>query len=289
MTISEELGHSVRSRTDAFQWDRELYQQWNGGGACWLDRDPKNGGGSFAALQQVFSTFAATAANEKNDFSGSISGNGTDIDNNYVLRNSALQHNENHGATPQPGPDIPWCLHDSGNAANEDRSPPGAAQSPNIASQRLPISCSICCKAAEKVLETTPSAAKQNTSIRAHDYKILNSPELKTACYVCGRKGSWFIEKYTNERRARSKDKQEARRVCRSCYNDAVKVEQMALVPLSGTVVVSRCERVTADVGKCSVCGLVKAEWIDREAGVKLCEHCYGRGVRECVREAGVV
>ena len=55
----------------------------------------------------------------------------------------------------------------------------------------------------------------------------------------------------------------------------------MALVPLPGTVVVSRCERVTVDVGKCSVCGLVKAEWIDREAGVMLCEHCYGRGVRE--------
>ena len=288
VTISEEQGHSVRRRTDAFQWDRELYRQWNGGGACWLDRDPKNGGGSFAALQQVFSTFSATAANEKNDFSGSISCNDTDIDNNSVLIHSALQQNENHGATQQPGPDITRCLHDSGNAANEDRSPPGAAQSPDIASQRVLIGCSICCKAAEKVLETTPSAAKQNTTIRAHDYKILNSSEPKTACYVCGRKGSRFIEKYTNERRARSKDQQGARRVCRSCFNDAVKVEQMALVPLPGTVVVSRCERVMADVGKCSVCGLVRAEWIDREVGVNLCEHCYGRGVRENVRVAGV-
>jgi len=27
----------------------------------------------------------------------------------------------------------------------------------------------------------------------------------------------------------------------------------------------------------------------DREAGVKLCEHCYGRGVREDARESGVV
>jgi len=39
--------------------------------------------------------------------------------------------------------------------------------------------------------------------------------------------------------------------------------------------------RVTSDVGKCSVCGMVRADWIDRDAGVKLCEHCYGRGMRE--------
>ncbi|MDO8871475.1 MAG: hypothetical protein Q7V05_01930 [Methanoregula sp.] len=123
---------------------------------------------------------------------------------------------------------------------------------------------------AANVQQTTAPAAKQERTIRANDYKKLDSSEPKTACYVCGRKGSWFIEKYTHERRARSKDQQDARRVCRSCYNDAVKAEQMASVPLPGTVVVSRCERVTADVGKCSVCELVRAKWIDREAGVKL-------------------
>ena len=69
----------------------------------------------------------------------------------------------------------------------------------------------------------------------------------------------------------------------------AVKAEQTASVPLPGTVDVSRCSRVTADIGKCSVCGIAKAVWIDREAGVKLCEHCYGRGVREDAQEAGVV
>ena len=35
--------------------------------------------------------------------------------------------------------------------------------------------------------------------------------------------------------------------------------------------------------------GIAKAVWLDREACVKLCEHCYGRGVREDAREAGVV
>ena len=289
VTISEDQGHSVRRRTDAFQWDRELYRQWNGGGACWLDPDPKNGGGSFAALQQVSSTFAATAANEKGVPAGSVSCKCTENDNNSLLRECALQQNENHGATRQPGPDKSPCLHNSGNAANEDRNLPGAAKSSDTASQCVPIASSTCCKPAEKALQTTPLAAKHNRTIRARDYKPLELPEPRAVCSVCGKKGSSHVEKFTAERKARPKDQQDARRVCRSCYKAAVKAEQEASVPLPGTVDVSRCERVTAYVGKCSICGLVKAEWIDRQAGVKLCEHCYGRGMRENARGAGLV
>ncbi|MDO9036678.1 MAG: hypothetical protein Q7U51_15960 [Methanoregula sp.] len=290
VTVTETDGYAVRRRTEAFEGDKELYRQWKCGGACWLDRDPKDGdGGSFAAFLHVSCNFAATAANEKGAPGASGSCNGTDIDNNSVLREGELLQNRNYTATQQSGPDTLQSLHNSAFAANENRSLPKPAGLENIVAQHSPIDCCTCSKRAANVQQTTAPAAKQERTIRANDYKKLESSEPKTACYVCGRKGSWFIEKYTNERRGRSKDKQEARRVCRSCYNDAVKVEQMALVPLPGTVDVSRCERVTADVGKCSVCGLVKAEWIDREAGVKLCEHCYGRGVRESVREAGVV
>jgi hypothetical protein len=128
------------------------------------------------------------------------------------------------------------------------------------------------------------SAAKRNLTIRARDYKPLELPEPKSVCSVCGKKGSSYVEKFTAERKARPRDQQDARRICKACYRAAVKAEQEASVPLPGTVDVSRCERVTAAIGKCSVCGLVKAEWIDREAGVKLCEHCYGRGVRENAR-----
>ncbi len=121
------------------------------------------------------------------------------------------------------------------------------------------------------------------------DYKPLELPEPKSVCSVCGKKGSSYVEKFTAERKARPRDQQDARRICKACYKAAVKAEQEASVPLPGTVDVSRCERVTAAIGKCSVCGLVKAEWIDREAGVKLCEHCYGRGMRENARGAGAV
>ncbi|MDD1705022.1 MAG: hypothetical protein LUP97_07350 [Methanoregula sp.] len=68
-----------------------------------------------------------------------------------------------------------------------------------------------------------------------------------------------------------------------------MKAEQAASVPLPGTVDVSPCSRVMADVGKCSVCGVAKAVRFDLEAGVKLCEHCYGRGVREDAWKAGLV
>jgi hypothetical protein len=180
-------------------------------------------------------------------------------------------------------------LHNLRSAENENRSLPGTAQLSEPVANYAPGSFSSRTKDAESVLKTEPVAEKPEParSIDVRDYKKLNSSEPKTACYVCGRKGTWFIEKYTNVRRPRSKDQQDARRVCRSGYNYAVKAEQMALVPLPGMVDVSRCERVTADVGKCSVCGLVKAEWIDRE-GVMLCEHCYGRGMRKSEREAGV-
>ena len=129
----------------------------------------------------------------------------------------------------------------------------------------------------------------QGRAIKARDYNLLEQPEPRSACYACGKKGSWYVEKFTAERRARPKDQQDARRVCKGCYKAAVKSEQAASVPLPGTFDIIRCERVTAEIGKCSVCGLVKAEWIDRLADVKLCEHCYRRGVREDAREAGVV
>jgi hypothetical protein len=290
VTVTESDGYAVRRRTEAFEWNRELYRQWNGGGACWLDRDPKDGDeGSFAALRNVSCNFAATAANEKGAPGASVSCNSTDIDNKSVLREGDLLQNRNYTATQQPGPDTSQCLHNSAIAANENRSLQKSTGTENIAPHHPPIDCCSCSKSAASVQQTTTLAAKRDRSIRANDYKKLEVPEPKTPCYVCGMKGSWYIEKYTKERRARPRDQQEARRICRSCYDEAVKAEQTAAVPLPGAVDVSLCTRVTADVGKCSICGVAKAVWIDRETGVKLCEHCYGRGLRKEAEESGVV
>jgi hypothetical protein len=296
ITVNDEDGVSVRRRAEAFAWNRGLFLHWIHGGACWLDRDPKggnddDGAGSFSALRHDCSTITTVA--EKQNGPISVSGFPDSLvnNNNSVLRDDNLQQKENTATQAEPFLQNTQCLHDSQSAANEKISPQISAQSGDQISERAPMSYNTCSKS----LEIRPDPQhpvvnkNQNRTIKAGDYKKLEIPEPKTPCWSCGKKGSRYIEKYTKERRARPKDQQEARRICRSCFNEAMKAEQMASVPLPGAVDVSRCTRVTADVGKCSVCGIAKAVWIDREAGVKLCEHCYGRGVREDAREAGLV
>jgi len=293
VTMNEEEGISIRRRTEAFAWDRELYRQWMNGGACWLDHDPKSDddSGDFQQLQQGFSSFSATAENENGASSVPGSSKEGDCTNNSVLREGCFQQNRNYGGGPEPEISSAQCMQKSRSAENENRSPPGAAGSGKSITNQAPGSISNRTKDAENVLKTGSGTEKpdQPRPIRAKDYKKLEIPEPKTPCWSCGKKGSWYVEKYTAERRARPKDQQQARRICRSCYNEAVKAEQTASVPLPGAVEISRCSRVTADIGKCSVCGVAKAVWLDRDAGVKLCEHCYGRGLRKEAEEAGVV
>jgi len=214
VTVTEHEGYAVRRRTEAFEWDKELYRQWNGGGSCWLDRDPKDGDGSFAALLHVSCNFAATAANGNGVPGASVSCNGIDIDNNIVLREDDLLQNRNYTATQQPDMDATQCLRNSQFAANENRSPPKPAGSENIAPHHPPIDCCNCSKPAANVQQTTAPAAKQDRTIRARDYKTLDPPEPKTVCYFCGKKGSWYVEKLTAERKARPKEQQDARRSC---------------------------------------------------------------------------
>jgi len=38
-----------------------------------------------------------------------------------------------------------------------------------------------------------------------------------------------------------------------------------------------KMKRMTADLGKCPVCGVATVEWIDEGAGVMLCGWCYSK------------
>jgi hypothetical protein len=292
VTMSEEEGVTVRRRTEAFAWNRGIYRHWTTGGPCWLDRGPDDGGsdgstgpgtGSFAALQHVSSSFAATAANINGAPGSSGFPKGDDNNKNSLLREGTFQQNRNTATQERAGPDPAQCVKNAANAANENRSPQKPAQNREPASYYTPIVCSNGTQTAVNVQETKPPGAATPgppRTIRAKDYKPLEPPEPQTACWLCGKKGSWYVEKFTAERRARPRDQQDARRICRSCYKAQAKAEQEASIPLPGTFDLSRCKRVTAAVGKCSVCGLERAAWIDRQAGVKLCEHCYGRELR---------
>lgn len=286
VTIKEEEGLSVRRRTEAFAWDRELYQFWSGGGACWLDRDPKDGdggSGSLQQLQQVSSRFAAVAGNESDVLSGPDFPNGGDMEDNSVLKEGCFQQNQDYTGSCESESGSLQGSHNSQFAANENRSLTSEPRSGHSGPLQSPFSSCTGTQDAANVQETRSPAAKPDASrtIRAADYKPLDVPETHVPCYVCGKKGAWFIEKLTPDRRARPRDQREPPRICRSCYQEAVKAEQMAKQPLPGTIDVLGCTRLTVDVGRCSVCGLEKAVWTGPvTTGVKLCEHCYGREVR---------
>jgi hypothetical protein len=290
ITTTNNDGNTVRRRTEAFAWDRELYRQWKNGGSCWLDRDPGNDddhvSGSFTALQHGYSSFTARAVNKNEEPGAAGSGNKDDYQNNSVLLRDGLQQNRKYGADRVSGnisgKDADLCLHNSPSAVNEKRSLQKGPQISDPVPQYAPVIYSSCCKTAEMSLDPAPAAVNEGPprTIRAKDYKKLDVPEIKTACFACGKKGSWFVEKLTKERRARPEEERGARRICRSCYAAAVKAEQEACVPLPGTIDISRMERVMVEVGKCSVCKTKPAEYIDRENSVRLCGHCYGREVR---------
>ena len=183
-----------------------------------------------------------------------------------------MQQSGNYGAVCDPNGCSAQSLYSAANAANNNSKPQKCTGSAN---KKYPAPGLVAANAAN----VQQSAEKKHPlrSIQAKDYKKLDIPEPATKCFVCGKKGAWFVEKFTKERRNRPKDQQEARRLCRSCHAGAVKAGQDAAVPLPGTADVSGMKRVTADVGKCPVCGVAKVEWIDREAGVMLCGRCYAR------------
>jgi hypothetical protein len=124
--------------------------------------------------------------------------------------------------------------------------------------------------------------------IHATEYKPLDIPEPHVHCHCCGKKGSWYVEKLTAERRARPKDKQSARRVCWKCYDAAVRRDRASAPPLPGMIDLVGMERHYPNIGKCSVCDLGSAIYLNEETGVKLCEACHAREVHRQFSPEGV-
>lgn len=110
------------------------------------------------------------------------------------------------------------------------------------------------------------------------DYNPLDLPE-RTACIACGRNWSHYVEKLTDERRKR--EDKTARRICRTCYQRAKERAQQHAVILPGAFDIARLERLKVGVGRCTVCDLDRAAYIDRGAGMALCESCYQRVAKD--------
>ncbi len=297
VTITEDDGRIVRRRTEAYTWDRDLYRQWTIGGACWLDRDPDNGNddgaGNLQHLQHVYSSFTATAVNDNGAPCVPGSQKEDDSKNNLVLRDGQLQQNENYGGIQNARAGADACVHEMQSAVNEDRFLSGAPQNDNPAPKQHPLVYSNCCKPAESVLKTHTGAVNNHPhshppQIHATEYKPLDIPEPHVHCHCCGKKGSWYVEKLTAERKARPKDERAARRVCRMCYDAAVHRDRASAPPLPGMINLLGMERHFPNIGKCSVCNLGSATYLNKETGVKLCEACHTREVQRQCSRAGV-
>jgi hypothetical protein len=122
--------------------------------------------------------------------------------------------------------------------------------------------------------------AEHPVKIRAAGYKKLDLPENRAHCHACGREGVMYVEKYTPVRERRKREP--ARRICRYCYDAAVRRDRAASPPLYGIISPAGMTRTTTDLGRCTVCNLGKAVYRDQDARVKLCEACYAR---ECSRQ----
>jgi hypothetical protein len=128
-------------------------------------------------------------------------------------------------------------------------------------------------------LSSLPPLGKANRiRPKASDFKKLKDIK-RGLCSACGgNKYLPYIEKLT-ERRRKLPPNEPPYHLCKECYQEAVQRERSSSPPLPGMIDMGRLERVTSEIGSCSVCGLEKAEWIDRERGIKLCVGCWGREI----------
>jgi len=281
----EQTGYSTRRRTNAYTFDHELFKKWMAGGAVWLDdiRGPDNEGPT-ESRQSGSSITEGSVRSEAADSSGESdvlctntslavlkgeSNGEMDLTSGDVSAcTSACSYASDSGNSVMPGPETVPRLR---NIEPECTQPPITSRKPARHSAGMDLSV------AGQESQPVAGIPTERRTITATDYKKLEIPEGRTLCYCCNRKGAWYVEKLTAGRKARPKDQQDARRVCKFCYNAAVQKKRTESPPLPGTISLAMMQRISSSVGRCSVCELAPAVYLDRETGVRLCEPCYSR------------
>ncbi len=264
----EDSGISMRRRTNAYTFDRELHRQWVAGGGVWLD---DNGGSDDDGSSNPSADFPHSSATreEKSESRSCLNGGNPNLEKSTCVSESgsfctnegtySLHENHANAILPVCDPAGP-----EGNVKNSHEQPGNLKRKEDAGDSGSPHE--------SKCVE----GRKDVTLVSAYDYKPLDFPE-RTPCYVCGRKESRYVEKLTPERKKRPSEQQDARRLCKVCFQDAVERARASAPPLPGVINYPQMEPVTSSIGRCSLCGLEKAEWIDRETGVSLCNSCHGR------------
>ena len=259
----EESGLSMRRRTNAYTFDRDLYKHWVAGGGVWIgegaDKDNES----------------CTPPSPCNGSSAGVAGD--DIVPEAVPDNSLLCTYSTCVSTY-----VSSCkegdIHPCGEAGTCTPTPVSNLSSAEEQGTISPAEWAnvqpgeVCGRNSN--LCGSKDAEEKSRRINARDYKRMDLPE-QTACFVCGRKDSRYIEQTTTDRKSRPKDQQGGRRICKQCYQAAVDRERTSAPPLPEVIDIMNMERVSVSIGRCTVCDLEPAAWSDRRSGVRLCEGCY--------------
>jgi hypothetical protein len=308
-------GMSMRRRTNAYTFDPELFRLWRSGGSVWIDVDdpktdepvlkgcvkdttsPETGNPLRAEVsqrevtsstsQQLFSNSSTTVEEIKAD--ATIADCEKDPLNTYLgTYNQVLFNRLDLAGLPVFAHSYirdPEIVEEQDLKTAEQVRNAGFLHfpSPDCSSKRVEEMPGTPGFVEEMPGSPTTVTITARRTIHTTDYKPLDVPEPRTSCYSCGKKGSWYVEKLTAERKSRPKDQQDARRVCRKCYDIAVRRDRAAAPPLPGMIDLHGMERHSPNIGKCSVCNLGVATYLNKETGVKLCEPCHTREVqRQC-------
>ncbi len=244
----------MRRQTNAYAFDQDLFASWCRGGAVWLDDDNDNANTSTTSTH--FNNTSTRVEVFGNDGNGSDSPNINYNNNNFLSTNDHFnkspgsQYPDCEGVHASPCDPDPGIVEVQKSIPDEtpaiDKKP---AQDAPLPLQQITSTAEIC----RSVLKSsdgppprapTPAASDPPPRIDVHDYKPLDHPE-KKPCYVCGSPWSYYLEKLTENQRQR-KD-QDARTVCKVCYNTVKRYAQDHATILPGTFDISRME--LADCG----------------------------------------
>ena len=300
--VSEnEEGLSVRRRTTAYQFSPDLYRTWARGGSCWLEDD-------FHERRDGYD-HEDEGHHHQDDDDDHEGDDGHQDAGEAEGRNRAERVRKNSAQINKPGSENGGKNEDrSYSVHNRERNIPDTEQQD---SEDISADGSLCDSTFSatgisnpvntpgigepfphggdraggsvppgSARSTLPPGKRPGPLLKVKEFKKLDIIK-KDLCVSCGRKTYLsYIEKLT-ERRRKLPATAEPWYLCKECYLEMVRRERSSAPPLPGVIDVDRLERVTSEIGRCSICGLEKAEWIDRERGVKLCEGCWGREVRE--------
>jgi len=279
VTDEEGRGLSMRRRTNAYTFDHDLFRCWCAGGDVWLDDHGDDDPEITSTTSADFRTTSAAAEVFGN------AGNGSDQENEDYNKNKLLcthDHFRKSQDTQHPERDIvpaSACVCDPEVAEVQESNPAHSPPIPDSETQNPPLPLPQVRKSAEGKGVSAEVQRDQPHRIEARDYKPLDTPE-HTPCFVCGGPWSHHIEKLTESRKARPKDQQQARRICKTCYKTAKLKAQKAARVLPGAFTVSRLERLKSTISRCTICELDTAVYIDRSTDAKICEYCYQRAIR---------